>query len=1077
MLPDGSTLQSTHTCNLDIPGLRPAATTAHIVPGLTHSSLLSTSVFCDAGYTIVYDTTGCHLYDGQQHLLTGTRDPNTRLWHFPITATPTRDKEKSPTPNQVHNVHTITHLSNRVKFMHQAFFCPPIQTLLRAAHLGFLNNIPFLTPSLIHAHLEKTPATAKGRLKLRPSGHFSTRRASTTPKCQNIAANVFCYAALADKHANTFYTDCTGNLPARTLEGQQLFFVAYAYDPNYIFAVPIKSTTTADIMSAFTDVYNRLSAHGFKPSFAVADNQASPAIKSFMQARGGQVQFVEPNNHRTNAAERAIQTFKNHFISGLCTTDVAFPFQLWNHLATQAEITCNILRRSRIDPTISAYEQLHGHKYDWNAHPLAPPGTRAVIHVSPTIRTSWGPRGISAWYCGPALDHYCCHHFYVPETRSMRISGTYELYPQHCSLPSLTQQQHLHQVINELLRGMLHLPRHKRRRLFLAIVEALHTLTKHNAPKDGPYDDNTLPWPSSKGDAPSPTGNTTPPPGFATSTNPTAPHITRNAPRLHMRHTRTNKPPNIPPTDIPNDSITETPLPLAEPPTVPATLQHPQTQLRRSPRLALLTPQPSCNAATTLLAPYDPPHAQDNTIPHTHFCAPVIHPTTGVSIDNYKTLIQDEHLRSTWMRAFGKEFGNLAQGDDLTATPGTNTIYVLTHAHIRKIPPDRTVTYARIVVDYRPQKSDPNRVRLTAGGNLINYPGELTTRTADLTTAKILWNSTISTPNARYACLDIKNFYLGTPMSRFEYMKIPMTVFPSHIKQQYNLDKHVLHGFIYVEIRKAIYGLPQAGILANQLLRQRLRPHGYYEVPHTPGLWKHTTKPTQFTLTVDDFGVKYLSKQDADHLISALTQHYELDIDWEGKLYCGITLSWHYDQQYVDISMPAYVDKLLARFKHITPTRPQHSPHIAPLRSFGTDAQLPVPHDNQPSLPLDRIRRIQQIVGTIMYYARAVDITTLVALSSIAAEQSKATVTTERKILQLLDYLNTHKHATIRYVASDMILNVHSDASYLSEPRARSRIGALFFLGSNPKPRNPIKLNGPIHTIATICSCCLRCRS
>ncbi len=104
-----------------------------------------------------------------------------------------------------------------------------------------------------------------------------------------------------------------------------------------------------------------------------------------------------------------------------------------------------------------------------------------------------------------------------------------------------------------------------------------------------------------------------------------------------------------------------------------------------------------------------------------------------------------------------------------------------------------------------------------------------------------------------------------------------------------------------------------------------------------------------------------------------------------------------------------------------------------------------------------------------MYYARAVDITTLVALSSIAAEQSKATVTTESKILQLLDYLNTHEHATIRYVASDMILNVHSDASYLSEPRARSRIGALFFLGSNPKPRNPIKLNGSIHTVATIC--------
>ena len=149
-------------------------------------------------------------------------------------------------------------------------------------------------------------------------------------------------------------------------------------------------------MAAYTAIFDRLKTHGLTPTFAVADNQAAPAIKAFMTAKGGQVQFVEPNNHRANAAERAIQTFKNHFISGLCTTDANFPFQLWNHLATQAEITCNILRRSRINPTVSAYEQFHGRKYDWNAHPLAPPGTRAVIHVSPAIRTSWGPRGVDA---------------------------------------------------------------------------------------------------------------------------------------------------------------------------------------------------------------------------------------------------------------------------------------------------------------------------------------------------------------------------------------------------------------------------------------------------------------------------------------------------------------------------------------------------------------------------------------------------------------------------------------------------------------------------------------------------------
>jgi hypothetical protein len=112
--------------------------------------------------------------------------------------------------------------------------------------------------------------------------------------------------------------------------------------------------------------------------------------------------------------------------------------------------------------------------------------------------------------------------------------------------------------------------------------------------------------------------------------------------------------------------------------------------------------------------------------------------------------------------------------------------------------------YAHVVVDYRPQKEDPNRVRITAGGNLITYPGELTTQTADLTSSKILWNSVVSTARAKYMCVDIKNFYLGTPLDRYEYMRIPLTLFPEHIIEQYNLHAKAKNGYIYVEIRKAI---------------------------------------------------------------------------------------------------------------------------------------------------------------------------------------------------------------------------------------------------------------------------------
>ena len=200
------------------------------------------------------------------------------------------------------------------------------------------------------------------------------------------------------------------------------------------------------------------------------------------------------------------------------------------------------------------------------------------------------------------------------------------------------------------------------------------------------------------------------------------------------------------------------------------------------------------------------------------------------------------------------------------------------------------MAYTHMVVKYRPHKPDPNRVRITAGVNLIKYPGELTTRTVDLKTSKILWNSVLSTQDAKHMCIDIKNFYLGTPLDRFEYMRIPLTMFPDHVAQKYQLRGKKKNGFIYVEIRKSIYGLPEAGVLANKLLKKRLAPLGYYEMPHTPVLWKHVSRPIVFTLVVDDFGVKYVRKKNADHLIAVFIGKYKISEDWTGSLYCGIDI-------------------------------------------------------------------------------------------------------------------------------------------------------------------------------------------
>jgi hypothetical protein len=145
--------------------------------------------------------------------------------------------------------------------------------------------------------------------------------------------------------------------------------------------------------------------------------------------------------------------------------------------------------------------------------------------------------------------------------------------------------------------------------------------------------------------------------------------------------------------------------------------------------------------------------------------------------------------------------------------------------------------------------------------------------------------------------IDIKNYYIGTPLPRFEYMKMLLSRFPEEIIQQYNLNALAVDGWVYIEIRKGMYGLKQAGLLANQLLQTRLAPFGYYPTWHTPGLWLHKTQQISFTLVVDDFAVNYVGKHHAEHLRNAFLRTYELTTDWTATMYSGMTLKWDYNKQ------------------------------------------------------------------------------------------------------------------------------------------------------------------------------------
>ena len=220
-------------------------------------------------------------------------------------------------------------------------------------------------------------------------------------------------------------------------------------------------------------------------------------------------------------------------------------------------------------------------------------------------------------------------------------------------------------------------------------------------------------------------------------------------------------------------------------------------------------------------------------------------------------------------------------------------------------------------MNYIPEKLDLYRTRLKVGGDRVNYLGDCGTPTVNLLTVKLLLNSFITTPNAKFITIDIKDFYLNTPMALSKYMRLKLIDLPENVISHYNPEEKVTtNGWVYVEIKQGMFGLPHAGLIAQQMIEEMLDKQGYKQSALIPGLWTHTWRPITFSLSVDDFGVKYVGKQHSDHLIAVLLEHYKISNNWSGKRHLGLDLDWDYENRKLHLSMLTYVTAALKRFNH-----------------------------------------------------------------------------------------------------------------------------------------------------------------
>jgi hypothetical protein len=348
-------------------------------------------------------------------------------------------------------------------------------------------------------------------------------------------------------------------------------------------------------------------------------------------------QLVPPHCHRRNAAERAIRTFKEHFVAGLSSVDPSSPMHLWDRLLTQAEITLNLLRTSRLHPKLSAAAHFHG-LVDYNNTAFVPPGCKIIAHKKSGKRRTWAPHGQHGYSLGPAMHHYRCQNLYIWTTVSERIVDTLEFFPHNYQMPQLSSTDRLLMAAKDMTDALqnphLEVPFASVGDGTIAALTDLAAIFKLKLQQ-----------------APSPTTQAAP--AKVVQLRSVAPTLSQilNSPMPITRQTRSQT--TIHTQDIPN-------VPLPPRVVTPRTIRQPPPRVPTGSQG--LSPR---NLSQDDFCGMDSAHMAI-ALGHTHWSQQhqanaFIHPVTGKEME-YSALMKDPRLQPLWTRGFGNECGRLFQG-------------------------------------------------------------------------------------------------------------------------------------------------------------------------------------------------------------------------------------------------------------------------------------------------------------------------------------------------------------------------------------------------------------------------------
>lgn len=583
--------------------------------------------------------------------------------------------------------------SEKTRFFVATMGSPTTSTILNAVRKGWL-KLPGLSIDMIKGH-PHSEATAKGHLDRTRQGLDSSK-----PRKERDRTNRKTVEVSTLQCKNTLYADLAGRFPITSNSGMEYVLVMKCSDTGYIHVESLRSRGAKEMATAFEKGEAFFRSFGQCHEHAKLDNETSGTLKESFRQLSIKAEYVAPNNHRQNAAERDIRTFKNHFIATLCTADPSFPMNEWDLLLPQSEMTLNLMRPSRVRPALSAWEDLRG-PYDFNRNPIAPLGTRVTVYEDPDSRGSWSPHGVRGYYVAPALDHYRCFKILVEETRRVRVTDSVTWHPKE-EVTTENVNRLVHDMVETVARETVRRRRNRKKKRVISSGSQ---------------------------------GNTTAP-------------CSVSAP-LHSRKTTKKRR-------------------AIDSPSSPVTVLQEKPREKVTSRGRISRPNRRYQSEGEMMR-------------------------YGGMAKSYRTACKGEDSQ-LWHKAACEEFERLIE-----------TTETMEFISWDQKPKKRIVSYynPQIRVKVKEDGSKEYRVRGTYGGNISDYTGPKAARTADMISIKVLLNA-VASEGASFMTADIKDFYLGTPMERTEYMRVHIDQIPLEAREKYVKDSLVRDGYVLAEVRKGI---------------------------------------------------------------------------------------------------------------------------------------------------------------------------------------------------------------------------------------------------------------------------------